>query len=95
VKRDWQEALDKKREEGRCRKCGSRERIQAAHVIPRSLGGDQHRDATVPLCEPCHRAYDSHELDLLPYLTHQEQAHAVALVGMFSAWRVITGERPG
>jgi 5-methylcytosine-specific restriction endonuclease McrA len=94
MSRDWSEALDKKRREGRCRACSSSSQLEAAHVIPRSLGGDQHELATVPLCRSCHRAYDSRELDLLPHLTHAEQAHAVGLVGMFTAWHVITGERP-
>lgn len=42
---------------------------------------------TVPLCGPatdagtCHNAYDSHKLDLLPYLTLQEQLAAVKAAG--------------
>ncbi len=94
MSRDWTAALDKKREEGKCRTCPSRSQLEAAHVIPRSLGGDQHALATVPLCRSCHQRYDARELDLLPYLTKDEQAHAVGLVGMFTAWHVITGQRP-
>ena len=96
MKRDWTEPLAKKAREGECRACHAGDRaLDAAHVIPRSLGGTEDQDATVPLCRQCHRAYDARELDLLPYLTHAEQAHAVSLVGMFTAWHVITGERPG
>jgi hypothetical protein len=35
----------------------------------------------VPLCRKHHRAYDAHELDLLPYLTVEEQAQAVLDAG--------------
>jgi hypothetical protein len=35
----------------------------------------------VPLCQKHHRAYDAHELDLLPYLTVEEQAQAVLDAG--------------
>ncbi len=93
--RDWTEALAKKRGEGACRVCSEKSSLEAAHVIPRSLGGDQSEDATIPLCRECHRAYDRHDLDLLPYLSLSEQAHAVSIVGLARAWRSITGESPG
>lgn len=92
VGRDWQKALEKKRLEGSCRVCDSKGSLEAAHVIPRSLGGDQDREATIPLCRDCHRAYDAHQLDLLPYLTLEEQAHAVSILGLARAWRSITGQ---
>lgn len=92
--RDWTDALNKKRMEGRCRVCKSEHGLDAAHVVPRSLGGDEHPDATVPLCRTCHTRFDQHQLDLLPYLTKPEQAHAVQLVGMASAWHITTGQRP-
>lgn len=94
MKRDWTAPLEKKAAEGRCRRCKSRMELEAAHVIPRSLGGDEHEDATVPLCRTCHTLYDSRKVDLLPFLSHAEQAHAVSLVGMFTAYHVITGQRP-
>jgi len=67
--------------------------LDAAHIIPRSLGGNEAEAATVPLCRSCHTEFDAHTLDLLPHLTRDEQAHAVRLVGMASAWRTITGQR--
>jgi hypothetical protein len=47
-------------------------------------------DAIVPLCTDCHRAYDAHELNLLPYMTYAEQANAVFAVGMVRALRLCT-----
>ena len=57
------------------------------------MGGTEHVDATVPLCRNCHTQFDAHTLDVLPLLTFSEQAYAVGLVGMASAWRIITGQR--
>jgi hypothetical protein len=51
-----------------CVVCGTDRRIDPAHLIPRSLGGCGDAACCVPLCRPCHRAYDRGELDLLPYL---------------------------
>jgi hypothetical protein len=48
-------------------------------------------DRIVPLCGPatdsttCHGKYDAHRLDLLPYLTREEEAQAVADVGLENA----------
>ena len=48
----------------------------------------------VPLCRDCHRAYDAHQLDLLPYLSVAEQCAAVrGAGGIEAARRRITGER--
>ena len=81
--RDWSVAHAKIKAEGKCRVAHcSRPAGDAAHVIPRSLGGGQEADSTVPLCRPHHTAYDAHELDLLPYLTLDEQAEAVRIVGI-------------
>lgn len=40
---------------------------------------------TVPLCRRHHHAYDARQLDILPYLTLQEQAAAVEHVGIVRA----------
>ncbi len=58
---------------------------EAAHVVPRSLGGRQSAESTVPLCRTCHRFYDAGQLDLLPALTFQEQAEAVSVLGIVRA----------
>ncbi len=38
-------------------------------------------DSVVPLCASHHRLYDSHILNILPYLTREEVANAVESVG--------------
>jgi len=92
-RRDWRVPRAKVDREGVCRVCHRPGRLEAAHIIPRSLGGTEEEHATVPLCRGCHSEFDAHTLDLLPHLTRDEQAHAVRLVGMASAWRTITGQR--
>ncbi|MGH2858613.1 MAG: hypothetical protein ACRDMJ_14150 [Solirubrobacteraceae bacterium] len=76
-----------------CVACASEHRVDAAHVIPRSLGCGDALDV-VPLCRACHRAYDAGELDLLPYLElgwRAQLAHAVGHVGLIGAFRRISG----
>lgn len=84
-------------------------KLDAAHVIGREH--DQERRTipngvlwvnpahVVPLCSgfdgDCHGRYDRREIDLLPVLTTEEQAEAVRLVGMMSAFRRITGDPLG
>lgn len=104
TRRDWATAREKVDAEGNCRVCGSTTRLEAAHVIPRSLtqpGPDQGEspDNIVPLCGGpggCHARYDDERtLDLLPYLTLPEQACAVRLhpSGLIGALRRVTNER--
>lgn len=97
IRRDWSQARRKVDTEGRCRVCGSSWRVEAAHVIPRSVApnGGEHPDAIVPLCgdyvdhvtgqavKGCHSRYDdkSEGLDLRPYLTAGELEAAVAAAG--------------
>jgi 5-methylcytosine-specific restriction endonuclease McrA len=85
MKRSWTEAREKVDHEGACRVCGRGYWLEAAHVIPRSLGGGQEADATVPLCSTCHAKYDGGRLDLLPVLSYEEQAHAAKTVGLLRA----------
>jgi hypothetical protein len=78
----------------RCVGCGSEQRIDPAHLIPRSLGGCGDALCVVPLCRCCHRAYDSGELDLLAHLEpawRAQLAHAVGHVGLIGALRRISG----
>lgn len=107
MRRDWTAARAKVDSERCCRVCESRERVQAAHTIGRthdSPGAELvdgkirstlfvDPDDVVPLCERHHQAYDKRELDLLPFLTHVEQAAAVSHVGIISALRRLTGTR--
>lgn len=52
-----------------------------AHLLPRSLGGCDDALCVVPLLRAEHRAYDTGELDLLPYLLkagcYAEIAHCI------------------
>lgn len=97
-------AREKVEREGVCRSCGTGgpDRLDAAHVVDRSLApgqGFEDPDAVVPLCSRikggagCHEAYDGHELDLLPELSLAEQAAAVAKVGLLGAFLRTTGQQ--
>jgi 5-methylcytosine-specific restriction endonuclease McrA len=90
--RDWTAARTKVVREGTCRLCNRAGTLEAAHVIPRSLGGGQESDSTIPLCPHCHRDYDAGAADLLPVLTKDEQAEAVRLVGLTRALAIISPE---
>lgn len=95
IRRDWSQA-NHKREYG-CRICG-RHPAELAHVIGR-INDERHGnvltvhpDSVTPLCREHHTAYDARRLDLLPYLTVQEQARAVVDArGIESARRRIIG----
>jgi hypothetical protein len=80
-----------------CIVCGAEHRVDAAHLIPRSMGGCGDPLCVVPLCRrPCHRAYDSGKLDLLAHLEptwRAQLAHAVGHVGLIGALRRISGTR--
>ena len=93
MKRSWKEAHAKVNEEGRCRKCGSTQILDPAHVVPRGLGGGMSADEIVPLCRKCHTAYDGPGLDLLPVLTRDEQVAAVKTLGLARAYRRLTGAK--
>lgn len=47
----------------------------------------------MPLCRLHHELYHGGDLDLLPYLTQDEQAYAVFLVGYVRAGRYMSGKR--
>lgn len=107
-------ARGKVEREGRCRVCGlgPSHRLDAAHLVPRSLtrqGFDQ-EDLIVPLCSSakgvrsgCHQAYDAHRLDLLPFLTVEEEVAVVRLLralnphgsGLAQGVRIVGGYVPG
>jgi 5-methylcytosine-specific restriction endonuclease McrA len=99
--RNWSAARAKVDEEGICRVCGHGAGfmpipVDAAHIIPRSRvkpGPGEDARNICPLCRNCHAAYDQGKLDLLPYLTREEQAYAVELVGLYEAYRRTTNER--
>jgi hypothetical protein len=83
-------ARRKVEDEGQCRNCGLPARYcDAAHTFDRSLSrsGFDDPDLIVPLCSGirgglgCHGLYDSHQLDLLPLLTIEEQVALVRAAG--------------
>ena len=78
---DWKPGIEKVQNEGDCRYCRSGESLDPAHLWPRSLGGSMDRDNIVPLCRSCHNLFDSSRLDLLPYLTINEQLCVVREAG--------------
>ena len=67
--------------EAACRVCASTHQLEAAHTWDRSLGGFMHADLLVPLCRSCHRLYDAHLLDILPFLDLHEQMMLVRAAG--------------
>ena len=98
MKRSWKEARAKVDRDG-CRLCGSYFAVEAAHLIARSritTGGEDPRNI-VPLCGnrgcEAHRSFDEGRLDILPYLTREEQAYAVELVGLAEAYQRLTNTR--
>lgn len=97
MKRDWSAALEKVAREGECRVCGAG-RPEAAHTVGRRYdeklltGNVRVRPQdVVPLCRVHHVAYDAHLLDLVPYLTREEQAAAVEHVGLVRALHRLAG----
>lgn len=45
-----------------CIKCGSVEKLEIHHIIPRSLGGGYEPDNLVTLCQICHKYSPDHEV---------------------------------
>jgi hypothetical protein len=78
-----------------CLVCGGRP-VDAAHLVPRSLGGCDEPECVVPLDRRCHRAYDRGELDLLPYLEPRcraELAHGLLHLGLLGLLGRVSGTR--
>jgi hypothetical protein len=79
-----------------CLVTGDTEGLTPAHLVDRSLGGCDSPLCVVPLRLDVHRAYDEHQLDLLPYLEahglREEIAHAVTHLGLIGALQRLTGE---
>jgi hypothetical protein len=81
---------------GACVVCEKTNGLTPAHLAPRGMGGCDHPDCVVPMCWAHHRAYDTGRLDLLAHLEPRwrtEVAHAVAHLGLISAYRRLTGGR--
>lgn len=66
--------------------------LAAAHVVSRGYdaGAVVQPCDIVPLCTEHHGAYDSRRLSILEYLTLEEQAAAVAKLGVVRALKRLT-----
>lgn len=94
-RRDWKDARAKVDAEGVCRVCGTGVGLQAAHTAlrghdkPKKPGGKTlwvNPRGICPLCPDDHAAFDAHRLDLLGYLTADEQVYVVeAMFGIENA----------
>jgi hypothetical protein len=81
--------------EASCVVCGS-DHVHPAHLIDRSLGGDDDPRAVVALCPAHHREYDDDFLSLVEYLEpyyREEVAYAVMTVGIVRALERLTNQR--
>lgn len=67
--------------------------IDPAHIAPRPQGGCDSEHCICPLPRLLHELYDEGKLDLLPWLTKEEQAHAALHLGLQAAIKRTTGER--
>lgn len=100
-KREWSAAILKVERESACRVCASHDVVtdgplEAAHIIGREHDRwDEEMqafwvdpDSVLPLCRAHHESYHRRELDVLPYLTIEEQHVAVDQAnGIYSAYR--------
>lgn len=57
-----------------CAHCGIGTHCDPAHLTARSQGGCDHPDCVIPLCRPCHRAFDERGLSLEPVLASPRYA---------------------
>ena len=92
MRRDWKAARAKCDHEEVCRVCGQYG-VEAAHTIGRSHdppNGKVRPEDICPLCPEHHRQYDARQLDILAYLSYEEQAAAVEHVGILRALRRLT-----
>lgn len=73
----------------KCRICETANDVDRHHIVPRSIRRDDHELNLVPVCRADHRAIHRKEVDLLPWLTLEEQAHAAGLIGLQQAFRLL------
>jgi hypothetical protein len=66
--------------------------IDPAHIVSRHQGGCNEEACVVGLPRLLHELYDKGRLDLLPWLTLEEQAHAVSHLGILGALKGTTGD---
>lgn len=88
-------AVEKTVNEGSCRVCTKTD-LQTAHLWPRGRGAPKYDepDICIPLCVDHHTRFDRHELDILPYLSLDEQVATVkAAGGIQRAYDQLTGKQ--
>lgn len=93
--RQWDDAIDKCRDEGECRICHVQRSIQCAHTVGRKY--DQPKpgrktlwvdpDSVIPLCAHCHDQQERGEVGILEVMTYDEQLYAVKTLGSIEAAR--------
>lgn len=90
--RDWADAQTKRTA---CRVCGGHY-VELAHLTGRKYDRPKgpgskilyiHPDSVISLCPDHHRAFDAHALDILSYLTTEEQVRAVEDLGSIESAR--------
>jgi hypothetical protein len=59
-----------RRDQGRCGRCGSRERLEYDHIVPVDLGGSNTARNIELLCENCNRS-KSQQHPMIPDLTNR------------------------
>lgn len=88
--RNWDAAIDKCRNEGECRVCHVQRGLDCCHLAPRKHDKPKHvgqkrlfvhPDNCIPLCAHDHYEFDAGQLDVLEYLTLDEQLHVVRVLG--------------
>lgn len=85
--------------DGACVLCGSTERLQRHHLVPRSKGGTDTPENQVTLCEGCHRKLHAGELSLdrkgrtFAWIAHAVlgKAYLLALLSRFGGVRICGG----
>lgn len=102
MRRDWADAREKI-DGAVCRLCGNWN-PDACHVIGRARD-ERKRGSSVayvnpasviPMCRSCHQSYDAGRVDILPYLSLDEQVQAVKDAGGLAlAMRRICGRSEG
>ena len=80
-----------------CVNCGVGDHCDPAHLTPRSMGGCDEPECVIPLCRPCHRAFDAGMLDLEPLLAlktfSEERAHMASHLTLRQCMQRLNGLR--
>lgn len=75
--------------DGACRVCGTTMDLHPHHIVHRGIMVSDADLNLVALCFRCHRAVHAKEFNIGVHLTHEEQAHAVKLIGLGQAYNLL------